>query len=129
MSIQVKKVTLSPADIIAAFATPQLMLAAPASGYVNNILSITHDMSYNSAPYTTATTLYYVCDPQRTVQLYFDHICLPSTQDVFWAINKGVSDMGPPATPYGLYMQPDALPAGGDSDIDVYITYETIATS
>ena len=54
MSIQVKKVTYTPADIYALFATPQLVLPAPAAGFVNNILGITHDMEFNTAAYTGA---------------------------------------------------------------------------
>src|SRR3990172_5130912 len=52
--IQVKKITLTPAQIIASFATPVIILPAPPTNFVNNVLGLSVDMTFNTLAYTGA---------------------------------------------------------------------------
>jgi len=124
--IAVKKITLTPAQIIASFGAPINVLAAPVAGSVNNILGISHDMVFVSAAYTGALAiLYFPIDANNN--MFADLVILTQTQDVSWPCTKEFgADQLPYSTTRDLFFATDALAANGDSPIDVYIIYETV---
>ena len=79
--IAVKKITYVPADIFAMNGAPQLVLAAPPAGYVNNILGISHDMTFNSAAYTVATTFRYGAVNLAAGSIFGEDACLGAITD------------------------------------------------
>lgn len=51
------KVTMSSAEILAAFTTPKTLISAPGAGKFINVLSAAFRLNFNSAAYATNTTL------------------------------------------------------------------------
>lgn len=125
MAVKVKKITYTPANIFAMFATPQVVLSAPAAGYVNNILGISHDMVYNSAVYTVATSLLYGYNSSLGSNVYNEPNILITAGDVNLPAGIGIAFNGGYSTTKDFKVTTDAAAATGDSDIDVYIIYET----
>jgi len=124
MGVLVKKITLTPADIYALNATPQNMLAAPAVGYANNILAITHEMIFNSAAYTNGSLMTYGNTNDNTDYLYIDNNILPAVADYHKPVSKTDAAATVFITTKDFYLTTDLACADGDSDIDVYIAYE-----
>lgn len=122
--IQVKQVTLSPTIILALYATPVVALAAPPSGFVNNILGISHDMTYVSAAYATATKFKYGVSDGTDV--YEELNCLPATANVNLPTVKKLSTQSVFSTTKDFYVTTDAAAITGDSTINAYIIYEQI---
>jgi hypothetical protein len=125
MAIKVKKITYTPADIYAMNGAPQLVLAAPAAGYANAILGISHNMVYNSAAYTVAQYLYYNIYPGNGANPFEDSYTLQFTNDISIASAKQFAANSVYSTQNALYVTTDAVAATGDSDIIAYIVYET----
>ena len=125
MAIKVKKVTVTSAELLAINATPKEMLAAPAAGYVNNILAITHNLDFVSAAYAAFTVLYYYTFgiPSSTNQFAQDSNSLANVVDAEMPLIKRNSTLGTTATALMLSALGD--PTTGDSDLIAYIVYET----
>lgn len=125
MAIRVKKVTMNPAYIMGMFATPQIVLPAPAAGYINNILGVSHDMVYNSAAYTVAAAIRYGSTGPGIRYVFFDNVILASTVDSNMPIQKFSATLTSFSTTKDFYVTTDAAAATGDSTITAYIIYET----
>ena len=124
--IQVKKIIYTPADIIAMFAVPQTVLAAPASGFVNNILAISHDMVFNANAYTVASGFIYkaiVGDPNI---IFIDNDILNESIDINHPVLKITSNFSAYSTIKAFKVTTNDLAATGDSDVTAYIVYETV---
>lgn len=124
MAIRTKKVTLTPANIYALFAAPQIVLPAPSSGYVNNIVGLSLSMEYNSAAYTTASAFQFGKTAGGVVVVAEDTYCLPATADVNVPVFKGNTSQLPFTTEADFYITTNAAAADGDSDVNVYVIYE-----
>lgn len=124
--IKVKKKTLTPAQVIACFTVPIIVLDAPASNYVNNILGISHELTFNTAAYTGATHLYYDLIRPGVTIIAADSI-LTAGGDVCYPASKALSTSQlPTSTTNDLFVTTNAQAATGDSDVILYIIYETI---
>lgn len=125
--IQVKKITLTPTllnnAVTGIFTIPLAVLDAPASGYVNSILGLSHDMVFVSAAYGTASTIIY-----RTVSgvtIFSDAQVLANASDFNKSVLKTAASMSIFTTTRALYVTTNAQADTGNSDIVVYIVYET----
>ena len=124
--IKVKKITYTPANIVAMFATPQIVLPAPPSGYVNNIMAISHELVFGTAAYTGGSFLFYdLLRPGLTI--ISDGTMLPAGGNMSLPANKAsASTQLIASTTKNLYVTTDLLCATGDSPIDAYIVYEVV---
>ena len=125
MAIRIKQVTYTPANIFAMFATPQIVLDAPATGYVNNILAITHKMEYDSVAYTDTDTFVYGNTKGDTVYMFYDSETLPATSDTNVSCERWSDKSTIFTTTEDFYVSTQAAAADGDSDVIAYIVYET----
>jgi hypothetical protein len=131
--IQVKKTTVTSSQILNIMTTPIIVLAAPASGYANNILGVSMDMTYSGTAYTGSTSAYmkFFSESGSTTTATTLNIVW---QDVFklytvnnnikQAIAKANGTAGVFTTIAPLYMGNSAAPALGNSNIDIYVVYE-----
>jgi len=124
MAIRVKAITYSAADIIAMYNTPQVALAAPASGYINKILGITHWTDYNSAAYTGASIIWYGKPAAFTPNVLYESTTLPATVNESIALSRNPAAATIYSTIEDLYVTTDAQAAAGNSPIIAYIVYE-----
>ena len=122
--IQTKVIQLTPADVYGLNATPKLVLPAPPFGYVNNILGISHDMTFNSAAYTVATELIY--GKMSSGQAFIDSSVLGSTTNRNLPAAKSTTNQTTFSTTKDFFLTTDAVAAIGDSNINAYIIYEQI---
>lgn len=125
--IQVKKITYTPANIYAMFATPQMVLPAPPAGFVNNILSVTHDMTFNTLAYTGAVNFRYGLTLNNTVYIFIDNQSLAAIYDINYTLLKQSALAVMFSTTKAFYITTNAAAATGNSNIDAYIIYETKA--
>jgi hypothetical protein len=123
--IQVKKITYSPADIIAMFVTPQLVLPAPAAGYVNNIIGISHDLVFNTLGYTVATEIWYGWQLSAGTTVFTGRFILDRIANTNIPCLDGQASQTPFSTTKDFYVTTDVQAATGDSPIDAYIIFET----
>jgi len=124
MAIQVKKITVSSAELLAILTTPKLMLAAPASGYVNNIIAMTHFLDYNSATYVSANPLKYYTTTNTNGIIASDTNIFKSTSDAENIVYNAFANTGIMSTERALYLSCANNPTVGDSPLYVYIIYE-----
>ena len=129
MSVQVKKTTLSSAQILALHATPINILPAPASGYVNCILGIGQDMTYNSIVYGGGGVLYYGLTNNNTNWAFYDSSgVLLSTYNINMPaarVDSSSVPLSPFPTTKDFFVGSGATtPTNGNSSIDIYVVYE-----
>lgn len=122
--IRVKQITYLPADIFAMFAVPQMILPAPPSGKINNIVSVTHDMVFSTLAYTVATFIGYGKNPANNRYIFYDSISLPAVANSNFPLNKLVADFVTFSTIKDLFVTTDAAALTGDSKIKAFIIYE-----
>lgn len=114
---------LTPTGIIGSFASPATVLPAPPIGFVNNILGISHQMTYNSAAYTTATKLLYQSGGLKFME---DDSVLASTVNYNSPAIKSNSAQTIFSTTQAVTVTTDALAATGNSTINMYLIYEQV---
>lgn len=125
MSIRVKKITYAPADVYAMGAAPQKVLDAPASGYVNNILGVSHDMTYATTQYVVATELRYGNTNNNATRVFVDAVVLGSAFNCnLPAVQQTTPARVPFSTTKDFYVTTNGNAILGDSPIDAYIIYE-----
>lgn len=122
--VVVKKVTLTPAAIVAMFAVPLKVLNAPPANKINNILAISHDMTFATAAYTGALRFYYGNNAALALKVFFEENTLSSAVNVNLPAQKGIASETVFSTTKDFYVTTDALAATGDSTITAYIVYE-----
>jgi hypothetical protein len=126
MSVKVCQITYSPADIYANGVTPQLIMSAPTAGYARTILSISHDMVYNSLAYAGGTVLTYgTGTPGYPYQFYDDQV-LTATSNFNGPVDKSDSSTAPFTTTRGLYVSNTGIAITGNSSIVATIVYQDI---
>lgn len=118
------QVILAPATIYALSVTRQIALPTPPAGYVNNILAISHGMTFSSAAYTGATKLIY--ESKSGVNIFEDSAILPAVADAQTPTLKSQATQGIFSTTEALYVTADGVAAAGNSTISGYISYEQI---
>lgn len=114
----------APATVYALNATPKIVLPAPPTGFVNNILGISHDMTFVSAAYVTATKLVYGTSDSTSV--FQDSNVLPATVSVNLPAVKTVAAQIIFSTTKDFYVTADHVGTTGDSTINAYIVYEQV---
>ena len=129
--IQVKKTTVTSSQILNIMTTPITLLAAPASGYANNILGISMDMTYAGIAYTGSTSAFmkFFSESGTTASATTFNIIW---QDVFklYTVNNNIKQIIPKSitgvftTIGALYVSNSANPGLGNSDIDFFVVYE-----
>lgn len=124
MSIQVKKVTISTAEILNLVAAPKQLLPAPATGYANVILSITEKMIFNTVGYDGTGLLYAYTEALSITTIFNDNQRFRSTVNVCVPFIKSNSSYPPAVIIDALLLSVTNLPTVGDSPIDVYVVYE-----
>lgn len=125
------KITLTSAQILAIGVTPILAIAAPGAGYAIRVIAMTGHNHYNTTPYATHTTLVAKTDTATRPQFSFAYL-LSATSD---SIELGVLQDFSSASSSQLienkavYLQEfsGSNPTAGDSDVDVFLTYEILA--
>lgn len=130
--IQVKKTTVTSSQILNIMTTPIIVLAAPASGYANNILGISMDMVYSGTAYTgsTAAFMKFFSESGSTASATTFNVVWQDPFKMYTANNNikqgvGKNIAGSVFTTIGsLYMGNSAAPALGNSNIDIYVVYE-----
>ena len=122
--VQTTLIQLTPTIIYGLNATPKLVLPAPPIGYVNNVLGISHDMTFNSAAYTTASSLIY--GKANSGEAFIDSSVLGAISNHNLPASKGNSVQTIFSTTKDFFLTTDAVAATGDSNIDVHIIYEQI---
>ncbi len=126
MAIQVKKVTFTPAAVYLLNAVPAIALAAPAAGFVNNILGITEKLVFNSFAYAGATQVYFYPAGGVDSPTFIDSNSLVTVSDEYFPVSKS-SDLNTVlSTDAALMITTDAVASVGDSDLVYFIIYETI---
>ena len=126
MAIKVKKVTITTAEVLLLATTPKQLLAAPASGYVNNILSVTIQLDFNSVGYVSggALNVYAFAVFHGSNNFFTDNnVIISFVQDILRPMNRTGSSIG--TTQEATYLSCAADPTTGDSDLIAYIVYET----
>jgi hypothetical protein len=123
MAARVSQVVLTPTGIFGLYGTPVAVLPAPPLGFVNNILSISHQMTYVSAAYTTATKLLYSSGGAKVLE---DDAVLAATGNYNSPALKSAATQTVFSTTQALNLTTDALAATGNSTINVYIVYEQV---
>lgn len=125
MAISVKKITVSSAELLAIMTTPKTMLAAPAIGYVNNIIAITHFLDYNSTTYVSVNPLKYYTTTNANSVGYSDGTIFKSTSDAENMIFNSLQSTSILTTEKDLIMSCANNPTVGNSPLYIYIVYET----
>lgn len=127
--IIVKKITLTPADIFALFVTPQIILPAPAAGFVNNIFGITNAMIYNSATYTGMGFFFYYCISIQFDAAFYENFIFAQSFNMTKSAQKSQQAQTLFSTTSDFLLTTDGQAATGDSNIDLFIVYETLPIS
>jgi len=125
-TIRTVKVTLSSAEILNSFSSAKQLIAAPGSGKVNEVISITMRYNYLTAPYVTNTTLavYY-----STVEVAAHTGVLDQLASVIKVASPGIgfvsasADLENQAVFIGTKT---GNPTAGSGTLDVYVTYRII---
>jgi hypothetical protein len=135
--IRVKGITLIPGQITT-LNTPMIVLPAPPAGKAHNILGISHRVIFNANPYTGASSLYYgVYIATWNIgfpMIFIDGNALPATANynapagMPSVIDDTISLFQPGvfSTVDDFYVQSNGIPTGGDSDIQILISYEIV---
>ena len=118
------QIILSPATIYALSVTRQIALPAPPTGFINNILAVSHGMTFATGAYTGATKLIY--ESKSGVNIFEDSVMLPAVADAQAATLKSQATQGIFGTTEALYVTADGVGADGDSTINGFITYEQV---
>ncbi len=124
MAVKMIKAIYTPTVLAGAYAAPVKVLPAPPAGFVNNILGVSHDMTYNSAAYTTASKIIY--GASDGINVFEDDNVLGATGDYNLPGIKKVATQLPFSTTKDFYMTTDAAAATGNSTIEAYIIYEQV---
>src|ERR1019366_7077669 len=110
--VKVIQAVFAPAGVIALYGTPAVALPAPPAGYVNNILGISHAMTYNSTAYTTATKLLYSSGGAKVME---DDAILAAVANYNSPALKSAAPQTVFSTTQALNVTTDALAAAGNS--------------
>jgi hypothetical protein len=125
MAILVQEVQYLQGSILTMGDTPIVALPAPAAGYVNVVLSISHFMDYNGTPYAAGGDISYSSHPNEGQTIWFDDGLYQNTSDVMFPMKVNYPGYAPFATTLPLYASMNSNPTGAGSTIIAYIVYET----
>ena len=122
--------TIATADVLTLFATPLLIVAAPAAGYHIEVVNATAKITYNSIAYATNTTLTLIIDTATVACVNFGTAWLSATatkiSNGLSATSTGVSDTQLIAAK-GLYVKvATGNPTAGNSEVRVYVSYRIV---
>lgn len=124
MAIQVKKTTLTAAQIIASFAAPVNILAAPPAGFVNNVVAISFNMVYGGAAYTGSASIVIRGASAGTNTVYQENTILTSVVNRNNIFFRNLTAGNSWSTQSAVFLATLALVATGNSTVDFYVVYE-----
>jgi len=127
--IQVAKTSLTAAQIKALFGTPITLLAAPASGDVNNIIGITEDFTYVAPAYGTTAKLRYGYNVSLNASF------AQSANNVLFSGGSSImpaqktSALTPFSTNAAFKVDVGINPIAGNGTMNIYVIYETVTVN
>ena len=130
-------ISITAADVIAAYTTPKVLVAAPAAGFRYIVTSVQYDILYGTAQFTggglfgvqinnTANGL------GKAVHNFLagGQLNAASENSVYTTVSTALSGDSADYVAQGIYFSnKTAAFATGDSNIDIHITYSTVATA
>jgi hypothetical protein len=123
--VQVKQCILDPTQIPALFGTPIVGLPAPPVGFINNILGVTHNMKFATAPYSGGSVIIYGANNGTSV--FTDSGVLAASSDYNLPSYKTTSGHQTVfSTTEDFMITTDSAATGGDSKISAYIIFEQV---
>jgi hypothetical protein len=126
--IKVKQVILTPTQIEALYATPLIVLPAPPTGYVNNILSVTERLDFKTTPYTgVIKTMYQSINSDGNI--IFESEVIANHTSILLPTVKKITNQTILATTDPIYLTTDATATDGDSQFTITIVYDQVAIS
>ena len=126
MAIRTKHRTLTVAEIYALYTTNLIALAAPAAGYVNRILGVTHKLIFNGTQYFTPINIYYGETSGDTSFVFYDDFSTANSDDHNRPLERSATMSPIFSTVNDFVISASALTTLGNSLIQSYITYETV---
>ena len=127
------KISLSSAEILALFTTPKQLVAAPGAGKMVNLHNIKFVYTFVSAAYATNTTLQVLYGSTSASSIVSQSNIISGTNSLtafIGATNAAVTICNTPVSSFtntALNLTVvTGNPTGGDSTMDVYVTYSII---
>ena len=120
--------TIATASVLTSFATPLLVVAAPAAGYHIEVVTASAKLTFNTAAYATNLDLELYTDTatiaQQTARLLN---AIVTTNRLFsYVAVTGVADTQL-ITAKGLYVRTKTgNPITGDSEVRIYVSYRVV---
>ncbi len=127
MAISVHSLTLSSAQVKLLTSTPQTLLAAPASGYVNCIVGVTVKLNWNSIGYAGASTIKFYPGTSTNFPVFQDLTAFIATANAELPVEGLVSLGKVYCTEQALKITADVNPTLGNSTMTFYVIYEVRA--
>jgi len=124
--ITIKEITVTSAEILDLHNTPVSLLAAPAAGYANNILGVTGFLDFNTTPYTGDQNLYIDYQSNLGVPIFQENLLLFASQEQKNYFKKYDAGGLVYSTIDTLTLSKLVAAASGDSNLILYIIYETV---
>jgi len=126
MAIRTKHRTLTVAEIYALYNTNLIALAAPAAGYVNRILGVTHKVVFGGSEYVDAINIYYGETSGGASSVFYDDFSTANSDDHNRPLERSATMSPIFSTVNDFVISASALTTLGNSLIQSYITYETV---
>lgn len=127
MAIKVKKTTLSVSDILGLYGGDEIILPAPPSGSVNNILGVSWAMTFVTTPWETGVTWRCYSDNISASYIYTSNTNYQSSANMSGTFAKATAGVLPFVTTQNFYITVNnGSLSAGDSPIDIFVIYETV---
>ncbi len=120
------QVDLTTAQLLASFATPIVILAAPAGGTVNSYLSITALYIHGGVSFNNTPAMWLNKQPALGQGILIEANLLDSNQSNQRPFRQSQADSMVYTTSAGLTFQLSALPTVGNGAVTLFIVYENL---
>ena len=117
------KVTLTSAQILAAYTTPVELVPTAGAGAYTEVLAVSGAMDYNSIPYATNTTF---TVNQGGSTLFSDTALLPATADLLQSFSRSATGGSMGVNDNVVLTVSGGDPISGNSAMDFYVTYRNV---
>jgi len=126
MAIRTKHRTLTKEEIYVLYTTNLIALAAPAAGYVNRILGVTHKVVFGGTQYFSPINIYYGETSGGISFVFYDDFSTANSDDHNRPLEKSATMSPIFSTVNDFVISASGLTSLGNSAIQSYLTYETI---